>query len=239
MDISELPFSAAQSPATSVLRRDDTSGSAADRASSALADEFDEFMLLLTTQLQNQDPTEPLDTNQFTQQLVQFTGVEQSVATNSNLERLIELTGNSTTDGAVNYIGRYVQSDGNSGLLRDSEGAFSYNLPVGTNTASITILDQAGRAVHTETVEASPGDHTYLWDGTNSFDNTDMPDGIYSFGLSVRDASGALIDAQTFTSGVVTSVNLSGTQPVLTLGGTLTVDADNIQSVAANEAESA
>ena len=230
-DISTLPFSASQNAATSVLRRDEASGTAAEQADQALADEFDEFMLLLTTQLQNQDPTEPLDTNEFTQQLVQFTGVEQSVATNKNLETLIALNSNQQIDSAVGYIDKYVKTTGNSGFLSEGQGSFSYDLPAGSTSATITILDQAGRPVHTDTVDATPGNYVFNWDGTNSFDGTDMPDGIYEFGLSVRDATGELVDAETFTAGFVTSVGLEGDQPVLTIGDVIEVNADKVLSV--------
>lgn len=230
MDIADLNFSAANNPSTEVLRRDDAEP-ASDAAKQKLADEFDEFMLLLTTQLQNQDPTEPLDTNQFTQQLVQFTGVEQSVQVNKNLERLIALNSSQQTDSAVNYIGKYVETDGNTGFLRDGKGAFSYDIPPGAQTASITIMDSVGRPVHTQTVEATAGEYSYGWDGVNSFDGTDMPDGAYSFGLAVRDINGNIIEGTTYTAGIVTSVALNGEQPVMTLNGVLDVDADDITSV--------
>ncbi len=231
MDISELSFSAASNAATGSLRREDATLSEADETRESLADEFDEFLLLLTTQLQNQDPTEPLDTNQFTQQLVQFTGVEQSVETNKNLETLIALNSSQQTDSAVNYIGQFIETQGNSGFLDNGVASFSYDIPAGAQTASITVLDSVGRPVHTQTIEADEGEYTYGWDGVNSFDGTNSADGTYSFGLAIRDINGDVIEGNTFTSGVVTSVALDGEQPVLTLNGVLDVDADDILSV--------
>lgn len=227
-------ISAADSPSITSIRREDASvvdGTKSQQSRQKLADSFDEFMLLLTTQLQNQDPTEPLDTNQFTQQLVAFTGVEQAVQTNDNLEQLIALNSSTKTDSAVNYIGRYVETDGNQGFLQDGQSAFSYDLPAGTATASITIMDMTGRPVHTQTVEGREGNYSYNWDGVNSFNGTDMPNGIYQFGLTVRDIKGNTIDATTYTAGVVTSVDLTGDKPVMKLGGKLDVDADKITSV--------
>lgn len=231
MSIDDLIFSAASNPSTTSLRPEDAQVSGAAAAEQKLADEFDEFMLLLTTQLQNQDPTEPLDTNQFTQQLVQFTGVEQSVEVNKNLERLIDLNSSQQTDSAVSYIGKYVETSGNSGFLSDGQASFSYDIPAGAQTASITVLDSVGRPVHTQTVEATPGEYTYGWDGVSSFDGTTLPDGTYSFGLAVRDINGNTLDATTYTSGVVTAVSLDTDTPVMTLNGVLEVDADNISSV--------
>ncbi|MDG1286032.1 MAG: flagellar hook capping FlgD N-terminal domain-containing protein [Rickettsiales bacterium] len=231
LDLSTLGFSEAASPATSTLRREDAELSSADQTRKSLAEDFDEFMLLFTTQLQNQDPTEPLDTNEMTAQLVSFTGVEQSVETNKLLEDLISLNSTSQADSAVAYIGQYVETSGNSGFLQDGQSAFSYNLPAGVQTASITVLDAAGRPVSTQTVEASEGSYSYNWDGVNSFDGTDMPNGTYSFGVAARDINGDLVDAETFTSGVVTSVALNGPKPVMTLNGALEVDVDKIASV--------
>ncbi len=230
-ELATLPFSQAASPATSTLRREDAELSAANETRESLADDFDEFLLLFTTQLQNQDPTEPLDTNDLTAQLVNFTGVEQAVETNSLLEDLISLNSTSQADSAVGYIGQFVETTGNTGFLQNGDAGFSYNLPAGAQSATITILDSAGRPVSTSTVESSPGSYTYSWDGVNSFNGIDMPDGTYSFGVAARDVNGDLLDVETFTSGVVTSVSLTGPTPVMTLNGVLDVSVDNITSV--------
>ncbi len=231
VDISTLGFSSKVDPSTSVLRREESALSNAEKTQKTLANEFDEFMLLLTTQLQNQDPTEPLDTNQFTQQLVQFTGVEQSVEMNKNLEKLIALNATQKTDSAVNFIGKYVETSGNSGFLNEGKASFSYDLPKGATTASITVLDKVGRPVYTKTVEGAAGEYNFAWDGTNSFDGTDMPDGEYQFGVTVRDAQNKPLTAKTYTAGIVTSVALDGTEPVMTLNGVLEVPSSKISSV--------
>jgi flagellar basal-body rod modification protein FlgD len=231
MTISDLAFSSAQNPATEQIRREDAEVKNAETARQGLADEFDEFMLLFTTQLQNQDPTDPLDTNEATAQLVQFTGVEQAVETNSLLEDLISLNSSSQTDSAVNYIGRFVETDGNQGILRNGDARFAYDLPAATNSASITVLDAAGRPVHTQTVEGVPGSYTYNWDGVNSFDGTNMNDGIYQFAVTARDINNETLEATTFTSGLVTSVSLESGAPVMTIDGSLDVGVDSILSV--------
>ena len=66
-----------------------TSGSGLANSRKTIADNFDTFLQLLTTQLKNQNPLDPLDTNQFTAQLVQFSGVEQQLKTNEFLEALL------------------------------------------------------------------------------------------------------------------------------------------------------
>ena len=91
------------------------------QSSRSLADSFDNFLTLLTAQLTNQDPLSPMDTNQFTQQLVAFTEVEQSVNTNANLEDLIALIQQNELAGAVGYIGKYIQSPCDKAPLEDGK----------------------------------------------------------------------------------------------------------------------
>lgn len=224
-------ISEAENPGVTTLRREGAEVSDASQAQATLSDDFDEFMLLFTTQLQNQDPTDPMDTNEATKMIVEFTGVEQAVATNKNLEELIALNSNQHSDSAVSYIGRYIETDGNSGFLNAGKSSFAYDMPAGAQTATITIMDSVGRPVHSQTIETTPGGYSYNWDGVNSFDGTDMPDGVYNFGIAARDIKGELLEAKTFTTGVVTSVALDGPQPVMTLGGGLEVAADKITSV--------
>src|SRR5215469_6276624 len=80
--------------------------SVATSSKKQLSANFDTFLTLLTTQLQNQDPLQPMDSNQFTQQLVQFSQVEQQINSNQNLETLISATKNQTSQSAVSYLGK-------------------------------------------------------------------------------------------------------------------------------------
>src|SRR5215470_11913841 len=79
---------------------------------STLAGNFQTFLTLLTTQLQNQNPLDPLDTNQFTQQLVQFAGVEQQLKTNTELKSLIDIEKSAQATQALVYVGNTVAVDG-------------------------------------------------------------------------------------------------------------------------------
>src|SRR6267142_4445505 len=80
--------------------------SGAVSAQKSLSTNFNTFLTLLTTQLKNQDPLAPMDSNQFTQQLVQFSQVEQQINANKNLESLISLTKNQASVNAVSYLGK-------------------------------------------------------------------------------------------------------------------------------------
>lgn len=187
----------------------------------SLAEDFDEFLLLLTTQLENQDPTEPLDTNEFTNQLVMFVQAEQAVNTNTNLEELISLQQDSSMSTAVSYIGKDVDAKGNAGQLDNSGYAqFTYELDAPANTATVVISDGAGRAVYSGQGPTDSGKNSVLWDGINSFTGNVEPTGTYFINVVASNASGDKIESRTYTSGRVTSAQLVGDEMVLEVAGT-------------------
>lgn len=194
------------------------SKSAADKARSTLAGDFDTFLLLLTTQLKNQDPIEPMDTNEFTSQLVQFATVEQAIQSNTNLEKLIDLQKGSTVNSAAQYMGRFIQATGDQGNLSDGVATFSYTLPSKATTAEVSITDSKGAVVFTGSGPTNVGLNDVIWDGTNSFTGATMADGIYKLAVVAKDADGNKITATTYTTGFVTGVNLEGETPMLRIG---------------------
>lgn len=221
---------AASNPAVSSLKPDEAN-SKADSAGKRLADDFDEFMLMLTTQLQNQDPTEPMDTNQFTQQLVAFTGVEQSVQTNKNLEKLLSMTQNSQVNSAVGFIGKSVETDGVEAFLDKGQAEMSYVVPPGAAKVTLAVLDTTGKPLFTTDTPLSAGRQVYHWDGTNSFTGQKMKDGIYTFGVVARDAKGKTLETKTFATGKVTGISLGDEDLMLTLGGMIDVPLSKVISV--------
>ena len=125
----------------------------------SLAETFDNFLVLLTAQLQNQDPLEPLDSNEFTQQLVQFTGVEQSLKTNDKLDDLIALQGNSQLNQAVNLVGKTIATDSLVLNLEDGQATMTYELSAGANSASVVVLNEAGAVVKSFSAPTDIGHH--------------------------------------------------------------------------------
>ena len=126
------------------------SSNASQMASSraTIADNFDTFLNILTTQLKNQNPMDPLDTNQFTAQLVQFTGVEQQLKTNEFLESLMLAGQNTAKSDAVSYIGKEVTSSGKTGELSDTKAVFwAYSANANAANATVTIKNSRGQVV--------------------------------------------------------------------------------------------
>ncbi len=183
-----------------------------------LADDFDNFLILLTAQLANQDPLDPIDSNEFVAQLVSFTGVEQAVNMNTNLEQLIGLFKSGQTISAVGYLGTTVEAAGNTIRLADGAAPFRYSLPESASTASFIVCDASGQVVATGVGPTSAGDHEIIWDGTG-VNGVTQPDGIYTVTVSARAADDKLIPVTTRISGRVTGVETMDGNILLTVNG--------------------
>ncbi|TAE80728.1 MAG: flagellar hook assembly protein FlgD [Alphaproteobacteria bacterium] len=171
-----------------------------------LADDFDAFLLLLTTQLKNQDPTEPLDTNEFTSQLIQFANVEQQVQTNANIEKLVAATQSAGIQQGIDYIGKAIDADGNKGMLVNKNAVFLYELPTNAHKVDITILDRMGRPVFSGPGATGSGKNLVRWDGKDGETRAQLPDGTYQIVVKAETFDGTKIDAKTYTTGVVDAV---------------------------------
>ena len=203
----------------SALTNLNSTGSSATQASTNLASDFDTFLTLLTTQLQNQDPLEPLDTNEFTRQLVDFTAVEQSIETNQQLESLVALSAASITGSTVGYIGQQVDALGDTLALEEGGTVnWAYAMDQTAAESTIVITDSSGKVVYETQGQTSEGRHDFEWDGKDNAGN-ELEEGLYTIEVTALDSDGADITVATSISGIVTSVTLAGDQPVLTFGG--------------------
>ncbi len=193
------------------------SESSATKAGTTLAENFDSFLTLLTTQLQNQDPLEPLNSNEFTAQLVGFSGVEQAIATNKNLEDLIALQLSTQAAGIVSYLGKEIEAEGTTALLADGSATWNYSLPDGVATSSILVTDESGRAVYATQGETGAGDKSFVWDGRDN-QGVPLPDGRYVLTVTARDEAGNVLPVTTTINGVVDGVEAADDVQYLTIG---------------------
>jgi flagellar basal-body rod modification protein FlgD len=187
-------------------------------ANDTLANNFTTFLQLLTTQLKNQNPLDPLDTNQFTQQLVQFAQVEQQMKSNSQLETLVSLQQATQATQALGYVGQTVAIDGQTSKLTSSGAGWSFNSSKPA-TATINILNSAGATVFSGTYSLNSGIQNFVWDGRNN-SGVKQPDGDYTLSISAKDASGQFVAVSTEIQGVVDSVDMTKTPPVLSVNNT-------------------
>jgi flagellar basal-body rod modification protein FlgD len=196
-----------------------TSGSGLGSTTGAtLAGNFQTFLTLLTTQLQNQDPMSPLDTNQFTQQLVQFASVEQQLKTNDQLTSLVTLQQTAQSTQALTFVGKTAVVDGSTAAL--TNGAATWDLGVPTNsTVNISITNSTGQTVFSGAYPVKAGNNqAFGWDGKGN-DGTQWPDGKYTMTATAADTAGNTVAVSTQIQGVVNSVDLTQSPPLLSING--------------------
>lgn len=195
-----------------------TSGNSV-QAGASLSQTFDTFLQLLTTQMQNQDPLEPMDSGEFTQQLVQFSGVEQSILTNRNLELMLGMLMANHSAAAVDYIGKQVSAETDGAVLAGGEARWTYELAGNATATAITVMDANGKLVYATTGELTAGTHEFVWNGEDNAGNP-LPDGEYTIEVIATGADGAAVDATTSVSGIVDSVEMRDGEPYLVIGQT-------------------
>jgi flagellar basal-body rod modification protein FlgD len=212
------PTGSTTSPTSAAAASSSTSGSTSNTGLAQLADNFNSFLTLLTTQLQNQDPLDPLDTNQFTQQLVEFTGVQQQVDMNTNLQTLISLQQTSEATSAMQYLGSSVTLSGSSATLASgSPATWSLNSP-SPATAQVTITNSSGQVAYTGTTSLNSGTQSYSWNGQGT-NGVTWPAGQYTLAVNATGASGQTVAVTTQIQGTVSGVDLSQNPPQLTVNG--------------------
>jgi flagellar basal-body rod modification protein FlgD len=188
-------------------------------ASQQIAGNFQSFLTLLTTQLQNQNPLDPLDTNQFTQQLVEFAGVQQQLNTNSSLATLVSLQQTAQSTQALSFVGKTAVVSGETTTLSNSSATWELNVPANSNV-TLNITNSTGQTVFTKTFSsvAAGNNQPFTWNGKGT-DGTQLPDGQYKLTATGTDGSGNSVGITTEVVGVVSSVDLTQSPPLLSIGG--------------------
>lgn len=190
-----------------------TKGSSTESLSK-LAGNFDDFLKLLIVQLRNQDPTSPLDTNQFTQQIVSFTNVEQQINTNKKLEQLIGLNQVAQNSTIVSFVGKNVEVEGNLVTYDGQQDVgFSYNLDSEKyKKAFIAVRNMDGDVVFSGEGTLNRGRNNVTWQGVDNDGNEVVP-GIYDVSLSIQDQDGNLSNSPLLVRGTVFGVEFDGDVP--------------------------
>lgn len=203
--------------------------SASSQARSKLGDDLDSFLFILTTQLKNQDPLSPMDSNEFTNQLVQFAGVEQSIKTNEHLESLIKINNTSLTTAALSYMGKDVQVESVGLPLQEGHAKFSYTLDQDVETCVVAIYDYTGTIVYATPGDKLAGRYVIEWDGIGS-DGEQYPDGSYYVGITALSKEGEVSPYVT-TFGRVTGVAHDDAGNVAVGLGDIVVDMSKVLAV--------
>jgi flagellar basal-body rod modification protein FlgD len=183
-----------------------------------LSSNFDTFMKLLTAQLKAQDPLSPMDTKDFTNQLVQFSGVEQQIKTNDLLTSMSSLFSVNAGSMAVSYLGKTANAATDQAALVDKSASWQYEMPSNATSVSLKVFDSNNHLVKTIDGEKTAGTKTFNWNGINS-SGTQLTSGTYKLVVDAKNASGEAITAKISQKGIIESVDMSGSEPLVRING--------------------
>ncbi|WP_019962264.1 flagellar hook assembly protein FlgD [Woodsholea maritima] len=190
------------------------------KARVGLADNYETFLTLLTTQLANQDPLDPQDSQEFVSQLTAFTGVEQQIALKESMDSLLQLQSTSLQMNAVGFMGqKAIVLNDKLSLGEDGDLTWTYNLAREADETTVKVYDDKDRLVNEYDAQTGAGAHDFTWDGKNEKGQR-LPEGVYRIEIVSKDAEGNAIETDTRTEGVVTGVDLSGSQVYVEIGET-------------------
>jgi flagellar basal-body rod modification protein FlgD len=185
---------------------------------SSLDKNFDMFLKLLTTQLKTQDPTNPMDADKFTQQLVQYSGIEQQIQTNQNLTNMIgQLSANSMMS-VLGFMNTEVTAGGATTELKAGAATWTLHSPsTSTLTGHLTIRNDKSEVVATQDYTLNPGDNAFNWNGKDK-NGVALPEGDYTISVDAKDATGGVVNVSMLVKGLVTGIDFSGASPILLVG---------------------
>ncbi|HEY0267246.1 MAG TPA: flagellar hook capping FlgD N-terminal domain-containing protein [Rhizomicrobium sp.] len=206
------PTSPTPPPATNA--NGTTSGGA---ASGQLSSNFSTFLTLLTTQLKNQDPTSPMDSSTFTQQLVEYSQVEQQIDTNTNLQSLITQGGSNASAVATGYLGKNVSITNGNASLSGGKANWTYNLGAAAATSTLTVTNASGQVVYTGAAATTAGNNSFAWNGQDNNGNQ-LNDGTYKLAVTAADSNGTAITTSVASAGTVTQIDMTSGTPQLVVG---------------------
>lgn len=202
-----------------------TTSAASSRISSGstmLAGNFETFLMLLTTQLKNQDPLSPVDSNEFTAQLTQMAGVEQQLLTNDLLTSILAAQQNAGLGSAAMYMGKDATAVWSATTLKDGAATWSYELADDATDVQLKILNASGAVVWSGAApEMGAGIHDFTWDGKTTAGGQLSDGGVYTLQITATNGSGATVESQALIRGRITGVELYDGQPYLTVGSSI------------------
>ena len=205
-------------------------GTSNENSMSKLSGNFSTFLTLLTSQLKNQDPTSPMDTNQFTQQLVMYSQVEQQIQGNTHLKTLIAQGQSSAAAVATGYLGKKVSITNGMASLSSGEARWTYNRSSAASASNLTVTDANGKVVYVDEAEKTAGSHPFTWNGKDNNGNQ-LADGVYKLTVTASDAAKNAVTTAVASAGTVSQIDMTGGTPQLIVGN-MSMNLSDIAAVA-------
>lgn len=189
------------------------------------------FLQLLLTQLENQNPLDPVDTTEFTNQLVSYSSLEQQINTNTKLDSLLSQLSSNSYSSAFSYIGAEVDADTNASVLQDGEAKWSYTLGDDSSSVTLKVTDADGNTIGSYSLgSASAG--TYSFDLVASDDGLTLDDGTPVYlSVTATDSSGDSVDTAVSSTFTVDGVSTDSDGNLTLNAGNLSIPGDDVISM--------
>ncbi len=198
-----------------------TAATRTDASRTSLVSNFETFLSLLTAQLKNQDPLSPLDSNEFTAQLTQMTGVEQQLLTNDLLTSLLAAQQGGGLGGATSYIGKDATAAWSATKLEGGQAGWSYELGAPASSATLSVLDGTGKVVWTGPApDRTAGTHDLYMGRQDHRRRATADGGVYSLKVTAKNGTND-VAAQVLTQGRVTGVEMYDGVAYLDIGNSI------------------
>jgi flagellar basal-body rod modification protein FlgD len=195
-----------------------STASAVSSAAASAGISSSDFLTLLVSELQNQDPLDPTSTTDFVNQMSEYANFDEQQTLNSNFNSLLSSFGSLLTLNSLNYIGHTVEAKGSTATLTNGQATFGYNLSSTASSAQITISDSSGNTVWSGTGSTNAGMNSFVWNGKTSSGTQLADGGKYTINVTATDASGNSVLNYTTFDGKVEDIS--------TTNGTTQLDVD-------------
>ena len=197
--------------------RDNSYASTAATGSVSQQDESGQFLTLLVTQMQNQDPLNPMSNAEFTSQLAQLSTLEQLQSMNDKYDENMLYMQSLNNTMMLGMVGQQAVVEGDEVIVTDGQATVNQIQASAAGVATVTVRDAAGAVVATYTHEIEAGWSDLSWDGL--VDGEPAPDGEYTLSTTVEDRGGNEIDFVTYMAGTVDSIRFENNLALMSING--------------------
>ncbi|MBV8270877.1 MAG: flagellar hook assembly protein FlgD [Cupriavidus sp.] len=199
--------------------------------SASAADLQNQFLTMLVTQMNNQDPLNPMDNSQLTSQLAQISTVSGLQTMNTTMTQLLQQTAASRAMDSASLIGKTVMVPGSAvSVAGGVPGNIGVDIPSTADSVTVQVLDASGNVVRNIDMKGqTAGVKDIAWDGTNDLGNA-VPDGDYSFKVTAT-ANGKNVSPVALVYGKVTSISGDSTGVLVNLGNGQSANVDDVRRI--------